>query len=266
MLRWPGSKRPLLSQLLSRIDWKHNRYFEPFAGSACLFFAAKPSMAVLGDLNRELIETYMAVRDHPRLVSRAMRQWPIAKGPYYRVRALSAENLTRIDRAARFIYLNRLCFNGVYRTNRRGEFNVPYGTNTGRLPTEAHLYRCSVALRSAELRAGDFESTVADAGPGDVIYLDPPYTAAPSVAYGLFGYGSFVAADLNRAVWCLEALDARGVSFLFSYAAEPALISRLPKRWTVEHVSTRGQIAASLDSRTARPEVLIANRLGEGAS
>lgn len=260
ILRWAGSKRSLLPELLARLAPRSGRYFEPFAGSACLFFAARPGQAVLGDLNSELIEAYRIVRSHPRLVSRSVRGWDTDPEAYYDIRALRPEDMPEIDRAARFIFLNRLCFNGLYRTNRQGHFNVPYGVKTGAFPSEAHLYRCSVALRAAELRSGDFEETIADASTDDFVYLDPPYTKTPAAAYGVFGYGGFDARDLDRIAETLQRLDRRGARFLFSYALDPELIERFPPSWRVDRVSTHGQIAARSDFRSQRDEILVSNQ------
>jgi DNA adenine methylase len=258
-LRWAGSKRSLLSELLEHYRRTGGRYVEPFAGSACLFFAARPSEAVIGDLNAELIATYRVLTAHPRLLSRALREWHTDTDTYYEVRALGPDDLAPVDRAARFIYLNRLCFNGLYRTNRAGQFNVPYGQRTGMLPSEAHLYRCSVALRSATLRCGDFAQTTEDVRAGDFVYLDPPYTRTPHNAYGVYGYGSFSEQDMRRMLETLCMIDDRGATFLFSYADIPSAIEGIPERWSVMRLTARGRIAANTRARTPRAEILITN-------
>ena len=159
LLRWAGSKRRLVPTLQSIQPTEWNRYVEPFVGSACLFFALRPSSAILGDRNEHLINAYEILRQHPRLLARQIHALSQSSDEYYRVRAIPFGTLNDFDRAVHFIYLNRLCFNGVYRTNRKGEFNVPVGSNTGGIPSERHFYRCSLALRNAVLNAGDFEST-----------------------------------------------------------------------------------------------------------
>jgi DNA adenine methylase len=260
-LRWAGSKRTLLPELSARFRAAAaaGRYIEPFAGSACLFFSLRPERAVLGDLNEELVETYRTLRDHPRLVSRAVRAWDADRDSYYVVRALDPAALGPINRAARFLYLNRLCFNGVFRTNKTGRFNVPYGTATGAIPTESHIYRCSVALRQADLRAGDFDSTTADVRAGDFVYLDPPYTQDSSSAYGVYGYGSFDSGDLGRVMATLRRIEGAGATFLFSYAAIEGLGESLPSSWSLATVEVPGRIAARTPFRTARREILVSN-------
>jgi DNA adenine methylase len=236
------------------------RYVEPFAGSACLFFAARPRRAVLGDLNSELIEAYRTIRDHPRLVARRMHAWPTDKDTYYSVRGEVPGESDVVGRAARFLYLNRLCFNGIYRTNRAGVFNVPVGRNTGALPGEEHVYRCSVALRDADLRCGDFDQTTPDVGPGDFVYLDPPYTDVRSSAYGVYGYGSFDGSDLARVMATLERIDRAGATFLFSYARSDILRESLPAAWQMAMLEVPGRIAARVSARRPRVEVLVSNR------
>jgi DNA adenine methylase len=259
-LRWAGSKRSLLPQLAQRAKLAKGRYVEPFAGSACLFFALGPRPAVLGDLNQELIETYRCLREHPRLVSRAMHGWSTDVDTYYQVRSARQSELGSIERAARFLYLNRLCFNGVFRTNRHGQFNVPYGAKTGALPSEAHLYRCSFALRSADLRYGDFDATIADVSPGDFVYLDPPYTQGAKTSYGVYGYGSFNSSELDRALQALRRIDEAGASFLFSYANVDGLEAKLDDSWVITHLSVTGRVAANVGSRVPRQEVLVSNQ------
>lgn len=259
-LRWAGSKRSLLPVLLALYrDAPSERYFEPFSGSACLFFAGRPRRAVVADRNGDLMATYAALRAHPRRIARSIHTWASDERTYYRVRDLDTGSLDPVEHAARFIYLNRLCFNGVYRTNRRGHFNVPYGRHTGRLPSEAHLYRCSVALRQVDLRCGDFAQTTSDAGPGDFLYLDPPYTSHPERAYGVYGYGSFSSADMQRMLAALHRFDRAGATFLFSYADVPELAEALPGEWPVKRVSVPSSIASRPGARRPRAEVLVTN-------
>ena len=136
ILRWAGSKRQLLPLLSSY--WKGaERYVEPFAGSCCLFYRLGPEVALLADKNPELIEMYDVLRRHPKApLHQAVTSLHTAKWLYLQVRALRPADLTQLERAARFIYLNRNCFNGIYRTNLRGEFNVPFAHyKQGLVPT-----------------------------------------------------------------------------------------------------------------------------------
>lgn len=237
---------------------RYERYFEPFAGSACLFFAMRPRAGFLGDLNAELIAAYRTLRRKPREVAREVGRWPTDEESYYRVRDLPEEDLGAVRRAARFVYLNRLSFNGVYRTNRANHFNVPYGRKPGAIPSVELFVRCATALRDATLRATDFEAVTVEARPGDFVYLDPPYSRASSEAYGVYGYGSFDGADLGRMLDTLEQLDAREVSFMFSYRMSTDVLAAT-RRWHQQFVGVRAQVGGRTSSRSFRRELLVTN-------
>jgi DNA adenine methylase len=152
-----------------------------------------------------------------------------------------------------------MCFNGVYRTNRLGEFNVPRGSRTGGIPDEATFYRCSVALRAADLRVGDFDSCLVDAGPKDFVYLDPPYSASDRSRYGEYGYGSFSETDAPRLLDCLRRLDDIGTAFLLSYAASPTTLKQL-SRWNCVRHLVRHHISGFARHRAIVEEVLVTNQ------
>ncbi len=163
-LRWAGSKKQLLPVLQDYWTPKYRRYVEPFAGSACLFFRHffLPTASVLGDLNSPLIHVYRCLKNDPEAVIQALSELPKGKSHYKRIRSLDGSDLTKAGRAAAFIYLNRFCFNGLYRTNKLGRFNVPYGgERSGSLPSADHLRACSSALRHTTLVDGDFNETLA---------------------------------------------------------------------------------------------------------
>lgn len=259
LFRWAGSKRKLLPRLLSAVPKQYDRYYEPFVGSACLFFALHPKRAVLGDINADLIDTYDTICKHPLLVARKVLGLHTDSSTYYRVRATSPSTLEPIDRAARFTYLNRLCFNGVYRVNRSGHFNVPKGTRTGRLPTDSTYRRCAFALRSAELRKADYVDCVADVGPGDFVYLDPPYASARRNRFGEYGYGCFEAdRDLPTLIRMLTHIDTMGAHFLLSFCSHP-MIRALPDSWVRSSVRVRRHIAGFASNRHRVTEVFVSN-------
>lgn len=259
ILRWAGSKRKLLPLLLQAVPPTTTRYIEPFAGSACLFFALKPSAAVLGDVNPHLIDTYQTIRRHPRLVARAAHAIPPSQDYYYRTRAIAPQSLNPVDRAARFLYLNRNCFNGVYRTNRSDAFNVPMGTKTGSLPTEPTLVRCSIALRRATLLSGDFEHTLRTVRAGDFIYLDPPYKLQDRAGYGEYGYGAFTTTDLQRLEPLLTKIHHTNATFVLSYCDTPEL-GPLRTKWYTYRLSIQRHVAGFARHRHVVPELLLSNR------
>lgn len=257
ILRWAGSKRKLVHTLAAHAPSRFARYVEPFCGSACLFFQLRPANAVLSDRNSALMQAYRILRRHPKLLARRIAEFG---GPenYYSVRATPADRLTPIEQAARFVYLNRFCFNGVYRTNRSGAFNVPRGAKTGRVPSELEFHRAARALRAADLREGDFEAVLKDVGSGDFVYLDPPYGSSTRECYGEYGYDCFGPADLDRLATCLKAIDLAGAKFLLSFRLSRDLLKRVGQ-FRVVNVKVRRHVAGFAHSRATAREVLVRN-------
>ena len=151
---------------------KHTAYVEPFAGSACLFFELAPRRAILGDANEQLIELFEVVRDDPDRLHRRLLRIRRDLETYTRWRRLNPNSLDRETRALRFFYLNRNCFNGIYRTNRDGQFNVPMGSKLSAYIGRADLKECSAILKNTTLVAGDFIDTLAHVKKGNFVYLD----------------------------------------------------------------------------------------------
>lgn len=165
----------MLPILLQHVPTRYSTYIEPFLGGGALFFELQPEKAVLADSNSELINCYQVVRDNVEELIKMLRVYPHKKDFYYSLRAQEPEKA--VERAARMIYLNRTCYNGLYRVNTKGLFNVPFGTYKNPLICDAEgLRAASYALRDADLRCADYQETLRDtAQPGDFIYLDPPY-------------------------------------------------------------------------------------------
>jgi len=199
-LRWAGSKRRLLPLLKTFWTPKHKRYIEPFAGSACLFFALDPPRAILGDLNPELISTYIEVKYRLGAVLKELSQLPSwSKDEYMRLRSLDTSTLAPHVRAARFIYLNRFCFNGIYRTNLKGQFNVPYsGDRCGEVPQDEVFQNCARRLRRARFVNGDFEQVLKHAEKGDLVYMDPPYAVRARRVFRQYDPSTFTHDDIER--------------------------------------------------------------------
>lgn len=258
-LRWAGSKRKLLRHLSRYWSESYARYVEPFAGSACLFFHLTPGRALLGDINAHLIETLAVVKADPRAVTSALRPLRNNKAVYYHLRSVNPRSLQPADRAARFIYLNRFCFNGLYRTNRNGIFNVPYGgRRTGSLPSPKTIAQCAEILQGAELVSSDFEDVLAQVGPGDFVYLDPPFRVSARRVFGEYDATVFGARDVQRLRTWLERLDQSGVGFLVSYATskEAKLLAR---GFRTAVVTVRRSIAGFTGRRVLSQEMLISN-------
>lgn len=258
ILRWAGSKRKIIPDLLSCVPRDYIRYVEPFAGSACLFFALRPKRAILGDLNQELVAAYDALKSHPVLLHRLVSEMPRTKRFYYALRSKGHTGNSLSD-AARFVYLNRHCFNGVYRTNRRGEFNVPRGSRVGAMPDCRQFRRCANVLRSARLIAADFESVLGLVEAGDFVYLDPPYAKIGARQRGEYGSCSFRPCDLQRLSAALEDMNKKGATFVLSYAdCEDVLAIR--NRWYNRVLLVRRHVAGFNRHRSSVQELLVSNR------
>jgi DNA adenine methylase len=258
-LRWAGSKRLLLPKLRRFVPGTFARYIEPFAGSACLFFDLEPEHAVLGDLNRDLVSALRAVQRDPYLVLECLRRYPVGKRGYYRVRTLDPACLGEAEIAARFIYLNHYCFNGIYRTSRAGRFNVPYGPPKSGAPIDgATLVRASRLLRRAIVINGDFEATLAHADAGDFVYLDPPFAVSRRRLFAEYGPGSFSARDLRRFSDALKSLDRRGVTFVVSYA-DSSEGRRWLADWRATRVRIRRNVAGFAGNRRSSYELVVTN-------
>lgn len=259
-LRWAGSKRRLLPILQTFWTNKHKRYVEPFAGSACLFFALRPPKAILGDLNPELIATYLEVKyriDGVLDELKALR--PEDKEEYLRLREIDISTMNTAARAARFIYLNRYCFNGIYRTNLAGKFNVPYsGVRCGSFPADAVFQKCSHRLQNVRFMQGDFERVLERAERGDLVYMDPPFAVRERRVFREYDPSTFSSDDIQRLRGWMVRLNAKNINFVVSYAeSEEAEVLR--KNFSYETVPVRRNIAGFVGSRTITNEILISN-------
>jgi DNA adenine methylase len=258
-LRWAGSKKQLLPSIKQYWNGDYSRYIEPFCGSASLFFELNPPAAMLSDINEELIETLRAVQFSPAIVSECLLRMRTDEKSYYRVRAQDPGSLSSIERAARFIYLNSLCFNGLYRVNKAGQFNVPYGSQHRKNLFDASALReTSRALANTEIANRDFEASVLEAGIGDFIYLDPPYVTHEFKIFTAYDKDSFSSSDLSRLNAALLKADKRGAKFVLSYANVPE-VAEFCNEWNIRVVTARRNIAGFAGSRRMVQEVLISN-------
>jgi DNA adenine methylase len=235
------------------------RYVEPFAGSASLFFDLRPDRAILGDLNWELMAALRAVRRDVSLVLQCLRRLPVGESSYYRIRRLDPAELAAAELAARFLYLNHFCFNGLYRTNLCGQFNVPYGPpkNGGRL-NESAIVDAADALQATELLHADFEETLDRVQEGDFVFLDPPYAVSRRRVFREYLPGSFNNVDLPRLGRTLEALDSKGAAFVITYA-DSVESRRLLARWRRSRLWVRRNIAGFAADRRSYYELLATN-------
>jgi DNA adenine methylase len=262
LLKWAGGKRQLLGSISQALPQKFNRYFEPCCGGAALFFHLQPPNAVLADANPDLIECYAMVRDRCESVIERLSGLPNTEETYYRVRDEIPP--TPVERAARFIYLCTLSFNGIYRVNFKGEFNVPYGRKTHLNVCDVNAIRAtSVALTAVTLIAADFEISTSSVGARDLVYFDPPYTVAHS-NNGFVKYNAklFSWQDQRRLAKTAEKLRLRGASVLVSNAEHESVRQLYPnfESLSIERASI---IAASSTSRGMIKEALLVGKPDE---
>jgi DNA adenine methylase len=261
-LKWAGGKRQLLPEILARLPASCDSYYEPFLGSGAVFFALAARgafrRAALSDRNRDLIATYLAVRDRVEEVIAELGRLAPDRGTYYAVRSRDPETLSAAARAARFIYLNRTCYNGLYRVNRAGRFNVPYGRylNPRVLDVEG-LRAVAAALAGVSIRCADFEAAVAPARPGDVVYFDPPYVPVSRTAsFTAYDAVPFGAAEQERLARLMHGLASRGVAALLSNAGT-ARARALYRGLACDRVRARRAINSRADRRGPVAEILV---------
>jgi DNA adenine methylase len=257
-LRWAGSKRQLVPSLRQFYPIGA-RYIEPFAGSACLFFALEPERGVLGDLNKELVDAFRAIRRDPNRVLEALLRIDSGKRSYYRLRRADPNVLADSEAAARFLFLNRYSFNGLYRTNSAGRFNVPYAAPKKRRVWDGtHLHDAAALLQRANLIHADFEMTLSYAEKGDFCYLDPPYVVSKRRVFSEYIPGSFSMSDLERLSESLNRLDRVGARFVISYA-DCSEARRILKHWRPRRVLVRRNISGFVSRRRGAYELLASN-------
>lgn len=260
ILRWAGSKRQILALLAAYWSERQGTYYEPFCGSLSLFLHLAPAKAHLSDLNKDLIETYNTVRTNPTSVARHLAGLDCSESAYYQIRARFPLCVDSIERAALFIYLNRLCFNGLYRTNSKGYFNVPYGGggNASKPPDEAAITNFASRINGATIVCMDFEAALKTVRPGDFVYLDPPYSVNATRVFKEYLPAGFGSDDLTRLRSCLERLDEIGATFLLSYA-DTEEAAALARGFTIHRSRVNRLIAASSANRQSVLELLISN-------
>ncbi|WP_441280812.1 DNA adenine methylase [Tardiphaga sp. 862_B3_N1_1] len=261
LLRWAGSKRQMLGPLREMLPREDSIYIEPFCGSAALFFDQRPKRAVLSDINADLINFYAACKSRPRQVFRLSGQLKRTKAEYLKIRKHSPAERSKIARAAYFYYLNRNCFNGLYRTNRQGMFNVPFSASrTGRMLSEEEFLSACAALKSARVVSCDFERLIKEnLEPEAFFFLDPPYAVKHRQPFTDYNSQAFGESDLQRLLVCLKAIDDVGAKFAITYDSSVSEKFMLRKRWRQSEIIVRRNIAGFADARRNASEILTTN-------
>lgn len=263
VLKWAGGKRQLQHQILAKLPTEIDTYFEPFVGGGAIFFALAAERrfkrAVLGDRNADLVAIYHALIEDVEGVIRLLRKFRYDETEYYRVRDQRPRALTA--RAARLIYLNKTGYNGLYRVNRSGEFNVPFGRHKSPLICdEDNLRAAASALSQAEIVTEDFEAICSDARPRDAVYLDPPYLPVSKTSnFTAYDPHPFGIEEHERLAAVFERLERRGVCTILSNSYTEQT-RKIFGRFQYDRVPVKRPINSNATRRGPVDEMLVVSR------
>ncbi len=257
-LKWAGGKRWLVDKHAHLLTTDYSRYIEPFVGSGAVFFNLLPDFAILCDKNERLIEAYMAIKEQWAKVEKLLREHQNKHSTeyYYLVRAKRMK--TAVSRAAQLIYLNRTCWNGLYRVNKKGEFNVPIGTKQNVLLPSDDFEVVASRLKNVDLIAGDFEVAIEKAGSGDFVFVDPPYTVKHN-------YNGFLKYNENIFSWddqlrlrdSVERAISRGAKVLVTNACHDSVLKIYDGIGEIITLNRASVIAGKAVARGRYEEVVI---------
>lgn len=264
IVKWVGGKRQLMFELIKNMPKSYNRYFEPFIGGGALFFELQPEQAYISDMNEELINLYSVVRDNVYELIKDLSKHEVSKEYFLEIRNIDRTEqyteLSDVERASRFIYLNRTCFNGMYRVNSQGQFNVPFGHyKNPRIIDENNLLNCSELLKKTEIKCADFSEILTKVKKGDLVYFDPPYVplndTSSFTSYTKDGFDINMQFKLRDVC---DELDNKGVKFMLSNS-DTKLVNELYVNYEIKKVFASRQINANADGRGKITEVLVRN-------
>jgi DNA adenine methylase len=259
-LKWAGGKTQLLSELSNHVPQKYGTYFEPFLGGGALFFYLQPKKAVLVDTNPELINCYVAVRDNPVKLIAALKKFINKEEFYYKVRAQNTEDLEPIERAARLIYLNKTCFNGLYRVNKEGRFNTPFGKRVNpSICEEKKLLAAHQALQGVQIVCDSYDKVVrTGAKAGDFVFFDPPYhPVGGSADFQRYTKEYFYEEDHIALRDLVKELVDRGV-FVLLTNSNTDFVRKQYNGFEYKVINTRRNISSKAETRTGQDLIVIA--------
>jgi DNA adenine methylase len=259
-LKWAGGKRWLVAARPDLFKLYEERYIEPFLGSGAVYFYIRPKRAILSDLNADLIATYSAIRQSSCDVQRALANHAAQHSTDYYYQIRGRLTLDPVLRAARFIYLNRTCWNGLYRVNRKGQFNVPIGTKTAVLLDTDAFDQIGRLLSGAAIERRDFELTINEASEDDFIFVDPPYTVKHN-------HNGFIKYNENLFSWddqvrlkdALIRADRRGARILMTNADHHSIRELYQGTFRLEQVTRASVLAGSSAARGKVTELIVRN-------
>ncbi len=267
-VKWVGGKAKLCDRLhaLMPAGVEQRRHIEPFVGGGALFFSRRPERALLCDINAALVNTYNVIKNDVQALVRALKTIAQDHGEerYYHIRERynTDKKLTRVEHAAMFIYLNKTCFNGLHRVNRKGQFNVPMGRYSDPQIVDVDgLHAASAALKETEILCTDFRDLLRTAQPGDFVYFDPPYAPVSKTAnFTAYASDGFGVRDQEELAMVYRALDQRGCKLMLSNSDVP-WIRELYRGFDVHTVHVARSINSNAEKRGAVAEVVVCNYL-----
>jgi DNA adenine methylase len=265
-LKWAGGKRQLLSEIRKLIPNQFNQYYEPFLGGGAVLFDLQPKNAVANDYNKQLINVYKCIKNHVNELLEELKKHPNEKHHYYKIREFDRHynfiTLPNISKAARIIYLNKTCYNGLFRVNSHGQFNVPFGRyKNPKIANEPVLKAVHEYLNTNNIKllSQDFAESVKNAQAGDFVYFDPPYHPVSQTA-SFTGYtlDGFDENEQKRLKKVCDELNTKNVYFLLSNSATKFILD-LYSNYKIETIGVRRNINSAADKRGKIQEVLVRN-------
>lgn len=261
-VKWAGGKSQLLSCIHKHIPKRFNRYWEPFIGGGAFFFSLRAEQSVISDTNEELINAYRVVREDVEALIVELSAHHYDRDAYYSVRAWDRledfSSVSAVKRAARFIYLNKTCFNGLYRVNSKGFFNVPFGKYSNpKIVDPDNLRRCSEALQSSDIRVGSYLSIEPGVKAGDLVYCDPPYVPiSESSSFTSYTKEGFGVEDQVRLRDMCYRLAERGALVVISNSSTP-MVEDLYSGFVIHRVQAARAINSKAANRGSVEELII---------
>ena len=264
-IKWVGGKKRVLPEIEKRLPQKFDRYFEPFVGGGALLFSLQNRNSYISDMNEELINTYLTIRDDLENLMKDLEKHQNSSEYFYEIRGLDRDlenysQLSKVERASRFIYLNKSCFNGLYRVNLKGEFNTPFGKY--KKPVyfiRDNLEKCSKFLKTINIQVGDFEIFKKNIRKNDFFYFDPPYfpitKTSNFTAYTKDGFGF---QEQKRLLEFAKKIDEKGGYFLISNSYSDEVLE-FYKDFNIDIIEVGRTINSDATKRGKQKEVLVRN-------
>lgn len=260
-LKWAGGKTQLIPELAKLIPLQYNKYIEPFIGGGAFFFFLNPEKSIISDSNAELITTYKAVRDNVEAIIKLLSKYKNEETFFYKIRSLDTAKLTDIERAARLIYLNKTCFNGLYRVNKKGEFNVPFGKRDNNFLNKETLRDASEFLQNTKILNSDYLKTLQKyAKPGDFIFLDPPYYPVGKFSdFKRYTKEFFYHQDQVKLRDEFDRLVQLGCHVLLTNSDHPTILE-LYKNYEIRIIETKRLISSNPETRVGKDIIVIGRK------